>query len=122
AVHAAARMDAAGQDDLLHARAALDLADELATPRELGRQVAFPRDVVVEPSAPGDAPRKARLPERVDHVGPREQLVGVEHGDAGALVADEADVGAGGEPLGDLVRILRDLPPRPVGLLGPWRP
>jgi hypothetical protein len=64
-----------------------------------------------------DHPRRTRLPERVDHLGPIEGLLGVQDEDAGPLVADEPDVVAGRDPPPNFIGILRDLPVGPDGLL-----
>src|SRR5439155_19758223 len=58
AVPRAVRMDRARQDHLLQPWAALDLADDLACPDQLRREVRFPPHVVVELPAARDDPRE----------------------------------------------------------------
>src|SRR5262249_60612860 len=75
-----------------------------------GGESTRPADVVVDPTASRDDPWQRWLSEFLDHFCPGEVIVGVDDGDAGALVTDQANVVPGGDPARDLVPIARQLP------------
>src|SRR4030095_17012528 len=91
---------------LLLAGAALDLADLDTVPQDLGRQARLPPHVVVELPAARLHPGLACCTEILGHLTPELEIVGVEHRDARAFVADQAEIA----PAGDVVNDARNIP------------